>query len=258
MAGFLDISASATLTVNGDLVLDGGKDQDGDIIGGGGHWQGTGTTISSNGRMFLGNNSPGGFSIAVDNSATVRTGEVQIGSNPGSVGQINLLDAGTVWEVRTKGMSVGQGGGGTFNISDGGRLLFDNGTIVAVGLSSGSNGRMTADGNGSLIDATGALVSVGKFSGSAGTLVLTNQASLLLAQDTFIGDGGNGNLSVNSGSHATLSGALTKLGVGNEAGSAGSISIQGTDSSLTVAGPMIVGFSGDGFLGAGQGAQIML
>ena len=155
-------------------------------------------------------------------------------------------------------MSVGQGGGAIFNISDGGRLLFDTGTIVAVGLSSGSNGRLTADGNGSLIDATGALVSVGKFSGSAGTLVLTNQASLLLAQDTFIGDGGNGNLSVSSGSHVTLSGALTKLGVGNEAGSAGSISVQGTDSSLTVAGPMIVGFSGDGFLGAGQEAQIVL
>ena len=82
MAGFLDISASGTLTVNGELVLDGGKDQDGDTIGGGGHWQGTGTTISSNGRMFLGNNSSGGFSIAVDNGATVRTGEVQIGSNP--------------------------------------------------------------------------------------------------------------------------------------------------------------------------------
>ena len=248
MAGFLDISAGGALSVNGQLTLDGN---------GGGHWQGANTTIKSNGVMFFGSTT-GSFSLAIDNGATVETASVSIGRQQGSSGNVNLSGAGTLWHVQAIGLTVGRTGTGKFDISDNAHLLLDSGTVFAIGFDSGSHGNMTLDGNGSVIDATGALVSLGKSGGSVGSLVLTNQASLLLGQNTFIGDGGNGTLSVRSGSHVTLSGDLTRFGVGNEAGSAGSVSVQGTDSSLTVAGPMIVGVGGNGFLGVSQGGKIAL
>ena len=82
------------------------------------------------------------------------------------MGQVDLSGAGTLWEVRTIGLVVGQGASGTFNILDSGRLLFDNGTLFAVGLSSGSNGQMTVDGTGSSIDASQTQTRIGVFAGS--------------------------------------------------------------------------------------------
>jgi T5SS/PEP-CTERM-associated repeat protein len=248
MAGFLDISAGGALSVNGQLTFDGN---------GGGHWQGANTTIKSNGAMFLGSTT-GSFSFGIDNGATVETASVTIGRQQGSTGNVNLSGAGTLWHVQAIGLTVGRTGTGKFDISDNAHLLLDPGTVFAIGFDSGSHGNMTLDGNGSVIDATGALVSLGKSGGSVGGLVLTNQASLLLGQNTFIGDGGSGSLSVGSGSHVTLTGDLTRFRVGNQAGSAGSVSVQGTGSSLTVAGPMIVGVGGNGFLGVSQGGKVTL
>jgi T5SS/PEP-CTERM-associated repeat protein len=248
MAGFLDISTGGALSVNGQLTLDGN---------GGGHWQGANTTIQSNGVMFLGSTT-GSFSLGIDNGATVETASALLGRQQGSTGNVDLSGAGTLWHVQAIGLTVGRTGRGTFDISDNAHLLLDTGTVFAIGFDSGSNGNMTLDGNGSVIDATGALVSVGKSDGSVGSLVLTNQASLLLGENTFVGDGGNGTLSVSSGSHVTLSGDLTRFGVGNQAGSTGSVSVQGTDSLLTVTGPMIVGVGGNGFLGVSQGGKIVL
>ena len=246
MAGFLDISAGGALSVNGQLTLDGN---------GGGHWQGANTTIKSNGVMFFGSTT-GSFSLAIDNGATVETASVLIGRQQGSSGNVNLSGAGTLWHVQAIGLTVGRTGTGTFDISNEAHLLLDPGTVFAIGFDSGSHGNMTLDGNGSVIDATGALVSLGKSGGSVGSLVLTNQASLLLGQNTFIGDGGNGSLSIRSGSHVTLSGASTEFGVGNEDGSSGSVSVQGMGSLLTIAGLTIVGVSGDGFVGVSSGGMI--
>ena len=52
LGGYLDITNGATLTVNGNLVLDGGFDADNNAIGGGGSWNGTGTTINTSEAIF--------------------------------------------------------------------------------------------------------------------------------------------------------------------------------------------------------------
>lgn len=240
MAGFVDLSAGATLTVNGDLSLDGGTDRaTGRPIGGGGHWQGANTTISTSQAIFVGDKT-GSFSLAIDKGVTMRTGSALIGSNAGSNGTVNLSDAGTLWEVQAGGLGVGQDGNGTFSISLGARLLFGSGTVFGVGLNSGSNGSMTVDGAGSSIDASGALFGIGAEAGSRGSLVLKNGARMTIGKDSNIGESGQGSLSVFSGSQVTVSGTTTKFIVGNKAGSSGSMSVGQAGSSLTVAGPATV------------------
>jgi T5SS/PEP-CTERM-associated repeat protein len=256
LGGFLDISMGGALTVNGQFTLDGGEDVDGDAIGGGGTWQGMGTTIDSNGTMFIGGNGSGGFSLGVSNGATVRTGEVQIGSNPGSVGRVFLSGSGTLWEVQTVGLVVGQGASGTFNISDSGHLLFDNETLFAIGLDSGSNGQMTVDGSGSSVDASQTQTRIGAVAGSVGHLTLTNGAKVTFGQDTSIGRAGNGSLSLASGSQVSVTGnSNTDFGVANDAGSTGGISVQ-DGSNLNVDANFFIGVAGNGFVGVGTGGMV--
>ncbi len=254
-AGFLDITNGGALTVNGQLSLDGGKDVGGNDIGGGGHWQG-GAMISTSETMFVGITEPGGFSLGIDSGTVVRSGKVEIGSEAGSRGTVSISDPNTLWKVQSGGMAIGQNGTGNFSISNSAKLLFDAGTVFAVGLGAGSTGRVAIDGAGSSIDATAALVSLGNSAGGTGSIVLTNQASLSLGQDTFIGDGGSGNLSIGSGCQVALTGnGNTKFGVGNAQGSSGSISVL-DGGNLNVDALCIVGVDGNGFVGVGNGGMV--
>ena len=83
-AGFVDLTAGATLTVNGSLVLDGGTTVDGFPISGGGYWNGAGTTINTSQPMFVGNKSSAGFFLGISGKAAVKSGNVTIGSTGGS------------------------------------------------------------------------------------------------------------------------------------------------------------------------------
>lgn len=96
-AGFVDITAGATLTVNGSLVLDGGTTVDGFDISGGGTWDGAGTTISASQAMFVGNKSSAGFYLGMSGKAAVKSGNVTIGATAGSMGSVNMSDLGTIW-----------------------------------------------------------------------------------------------------------------------------------------------------------------
>ena len=163
--------------MNGQLVLDGGKDGDGNTISGGGNWKGQGTTINTSEAMFVGNQT-GSFGLAIDNGATVRTGEAFVGAGSAATGTVDLSGAGTLWEVQSGGMLVGGNGTGNFSIGTGAHLLLGDGTAFAVGFNSGSHGRMTVDGAGSVVDASKAETRIGAYTGSVGSLVLTNGVKL--------------------------------------------------------------------------------
>jgi T5SS/PEP-CTERM-associated repeat protein len=256
MGGFLDISAGGALTVDGQLVLDGGKDQDGDTIGGGGNWQGSGTTISTSQEMDIGNTSSGSFSLAVGNGATVRTGDAFVGVGSAATGTVDLSGTGTLWDVQSGGLAVGGNGTGNFNISSEAHLLFGDGTAFAVGFNSGSHGRMTVDGAGSVLDASKVAVRIGANTGSVGSVVLTNGAQVTFGQETSIGRGGNGSLSLASGSQVSVTGnSNTDFGVANDAGSTGGISVQ-DGSNLNVDANFFIGVEGNGFVGVGTGGMV--
>jgi T5SS/PEP-CTERM-associated repeat protein len=188
----------------------------------------------------------------------VRSGTANIGAQAGAAGTVSLANSGTLWEVQSGALVVGQNGTGVFGVSLGAHLLFDSGTVFSIGLNAGSHGTLTASGSGSLIDASDAIVAIGESAGSIGSVSLTDGAQFLTAQVFAVGDFGNGSLTISSASESTISGGATKVLIGNVAGSSGSVSVQGADSSLSVAGPMTVGVSGNGFLGAGTGGVIAL
>ena len=236
MAGFLDISAGGALNVNGRLSLDGGQDAGGNVVGGGGNWS-SGAMINTTGTIFVGVRT-GSFSLGISSGTVVRSGFAEIGSETGGRGTVSLSDANTLWEVQSGGMAIGQDGSGTFNLSAGARLLLDTGANLAIGLSAGSNGRLTSDN--ATVEARG-LVAIGEDAGSVGSVFLTNSARLLAGpQDFTVGDSGQGNLSVFSGSQVTVSGATTNFIVGNRAGSSGSLSMGNANSSVILAGSATV------------------
>lgn len=246
MAAFLDISNKAALTVDGQLILDGGKDFDGNDVGGGGGWTGA-STINTSDSMFVGNISPGGFSLGISGATVVKTGNALIGAETASQGTVFMSDIGTLWEVQSGGMVIGQSGTGNFNINSGAHLLFDSGTSLAVGLATGSNGMLTVDTG--VVDATGAVAAIGEMAGSKGVVNLTD-SDFMTSQNFVVGDFGSGSFNLNGSSAVSVDGAATTFVIGNNAGSAGSVSGGG---SLMVEGPTTVGASGYGFLGSDGG-----
>ena len=246
MAAFLDISNKASLTVNGQLILDGGKDFDGNDVGGGGGWTGA-STINTSDSMFVGNISPGGFSLGISGATVLKTGNALIGAEAGAIGTVFMSDIGTLWEVQSGGLVIGQSGTANFYINSGAHLLFDSGTSFAVGLASGSHGTLTMDT--SVVDATGAVTAIGEMAGSSGIMNLTD-SDFTTAGDFTVGDFGSGSFTFMGSSSVSIDGAATKFLVGNNAGSAGSVS---GDGSLMVAGPVTIGGSGYGFLGSDGG-----
>ena len=247
-AGFVDVTASATLTVNGSLVLDGGTSIDGFPISGGGTWDGAGTTINTSQAMFVGNKSSAGFYLGISGKAAVKSGNVTIGAIAGSLGSVNMSDLGTIWEVQSSGMTIGQSGTGSFTMGSGAHLTFDSGTAFSVGLSSGSHGTLTCDT--ASVDATAAPVSIGEEAGSNGSVNLTDSDFLAGNTTMIVGDSGSGNFTFSGSSAFSVTGANTTFLIGNNAGSSGSVS---GDGSLMVEGPATVGVSGSGYLSSDGG-----
>ncbi len=247
-AGFADVTGAATLTVNGSLVLDGGTTIDGFPISGGGNWDGAGTTINTSEPMFVGNKSSAGFFLNISGKAAVKSGNVTIAAAADSMGSVDMTDLGTIWEVQSSGMTIGQSGTGKFTMGSGAHLTFDGGTAFAVGLSSGSHGTLTCDT--ASVDATAAPVSIGEEAGSTGVVSLTDSDFLAGKTSMIVGDSGSGGFNFNGSSAFSVTGASTTFLIGNNAGSTGSVSGNG---SLMVEGPATVGVSGNGFLGSDGG-----
>ncbi len=242
-AGAVNLTAGATLTVNGSLVLDGGTSFDGFPISGNGYWDGTGTLVSTSQPMFVGNKSSAGFNLVMSGKAAVKSGNITIGAASGSKGSVNMSDLGTIWEVQSGGMTIGQSGTGGFTLQSGTHLTFDSGTAFAVGLSSGSHGTLTCDT--ASVDATAAPVTIGEEAGSIGSVNLTDSDFLAGNTTMIVGDSGSGNFTFNGSSAFSVIGANTTFLIGNNAGSGGSVSGNG---SLMVEGPTTVGVSGIGYL----------
>ncbi|WP_186398116.1 autotransporter domain-containing protein [Stappia sp. P2PMeth1] len=225
--------------------------------------------------------------LLVWSGGTLEAGShVTVGASAGSEGTVTVQDAGSTI-IGGDTMTFGGLGHAELRILDGG--VVDTSAAspdgrVFVGLGSTGSGFITIGGTGSafrssgelilgfdgsaeLIAADGARVDAGwNFAAGDGALKLGAQAGgigsatfidegtlLAASHHVVVGDAGTGVLNVISGADATVAG---RLSIGQSADGTGFVSVQGTGSTVSVNGAVLVGDDGSGSLLIGDGGVL--
>ncbi len=241
--GLLTVTGGANVNT-GSITLGNQEDSEGDVL-----VSGDGSTLAADGDMVVGNEGNG--SMQVSENANVTVSALKVADGDGGTGMLIIETGGNVTasddstiaggedstgEIDVDGTSsklkiqgdltIGGSGDGTLAITDNATVLIQAGT---VGDEDGSNGTVTIDGTGSILHAS---------------------------QDFTIGKTGAGDVTVSNGGTLQVDGDLT---IGKEAGSDGSLTIDGANSTFTYSGGDIsVGASGSGALTVQNGAFVSL
>ncbi|HLB98116.1 MAG TPA: hypothetical protein VJK90_10660, partial [Acetobacteraceae bacterium] len=195
----------------------------------------------------------------------------------GTSGASATVDGGT-W-TSTNGLDVGSSGSGTLAISVGGVVTTGAGGALALGLLHGETGTVTVSGGGTMLQSnyatdvvggagTGDLVinatatasiagtlDFGVASTAQGTLVVSDsRSSLSVGGALIIGDGGTATGAIANDASASVTNGLT---IGNQGGGAGTLTVTGTGTQLSVGGA-VIGGSGSGTLDLQSGAAFLL
>ncbi|MDO9412062.1 MAG: autotransporter domain-containing protein [Pseudolabrys sp.] len=205
----------------------------------------------------------GNGTLTIQNGGRVSSNGGLVGFETNTTGTVTVDGAGSSWT--TNQLIIANLGIGLLTIQNGGAVTNSNGY---VGGAAGSTGAVTVDGtssswtntgalhvgeagtgaltirNGGTVSAFGAYVGFG--AGSIGTATVADAGSSWTATDNFIfGYSGTGTLTVQNG--ATVSASGTSI-VGYDAGSTGTVTVDGAGSSWTNTGQIRVGHSGSGTL----------
>lgn len=221
----------------GDLTIRnrGTVDSDGAILGWNAAATGTATVTGSGSRwdntdtLYVGNLGDGDLTIA--NRGVVTSTDGYVGTEDGSDSTLVVTGTLSAWRM-TGAFFVGHNDGaeGTVTISAGGLVT---GLQGILGDLAGSIGTMTVTGAGS-------------------TWSATVDAAVQYSGDLNVGRHGTGTLSVLSGGSVIGN----RLHIANEAGSAGTATVSGTGSNLTVSDRLSVGIEGDGVLTVANGGTV--
>jgi len=275
--GFLEIAGGGSATFMGKVSLNFGwinvgRDTTGNPQQGGG-------VANFSGGLDLG----GGAGIAIVYGATATASGVDAAGSGVEVdgsgstftdtgvltlagGDLTVSDAG----VATLTGSVSNAAGGGIEVTTGGQLVVED-TLTLTG-SPAEGGGLYIDGAGSTLTATSpAILTInsgggwsmadgasafvtGKIDIDGGSfLQLFSGSTLTNTGTTIVGDTGEATFSLESGSHATLSGPTT---FGNQTDSDAKVSINGKDTELSVYGTFVVGNQGDGEVDVTGGGEL--
>ena len=259
-----------------------------------GNWNPSGAPATSD-TAFINN----GGTAQITSSVSV-TG-LNIADAVGSSGTLNVSGTNGLLTLSTGGTFIGSGGTGTLSLSNGGRYVFGSGTFQLVNgavtidgtgskLSStngaallGNGATMTFTNRGSFDNSISSFsaefsmnsatvnvlsastlttgnLTIGNVLGSNATLNVDGAGSSASANRTlYVGKGQTGALHITSGGVAT---GTSGVRVGNDAGSSGTVTINGANSTL-FANSLFVGDRGAGVVtltdgGAFQGATAVL
>ena len=250
---------------------------------------GAGSMLNT-GTLFLGAfGGTGTFSVGTGGIVTASRVRFGVG---GGAGTLNLNSGGTLRTGGTDGLLIAEGGG-TLNLAGGTLQVIGSALTTAVpatlaaattstvdtaglaatlsGVLSGS-GSFVKTGTGTLTlsgantysgDTTvnaGTLATPGEFSANAAVIVSGPTAALTSGGNLQIGQNGTGTLAVTGGGSVTSAGLLyLGNGIGGTA-SAGTASVTGTGSTLTVGtggtGTLQLGYFGAGTLTVGSGGTV--
>ncbi len=222
-------------------------------------------------NLFVGNSGSGTLNIA--NGGVVSNSTGYLGFNSGSTGTASVDGANSKW-TNSWGISVGESGSGTLKITNGGTVA--NEWYNYIGNKSGSTGTVSVDGansnwtnsggllvgnsgNGTLNISNGGVVSssaghLGYNSGSTGTVTVDGANSQWTnSWGISVGESGSGTLIITNG--GTVAGKWFDY-IGNKSGSAGMVSVDGTNSQWTSSSSLTVGNSGSGTLNIANGGAV--
>jgi len=184
---------------------------------------GSGSRWESGGDFIVGRHGDGALTIA-DVGEVVSASDAIIGGVEGSTGTATVTGSGSRWESGG-GFSVGNSGGGTLVIADGGEVVSE--------LSS----------------------SIGRFSSSTGTATVTGEGSRLESRDWLVvGDSGTGTLTIQYGGEVVSE--LSSL-IGVSPDSTGTAMVTGEGSRWESGGRLTVGFRGEGALTIADGGEVI-
>ena len=226
-------------------------------------------------RVFVGESGRG--TLTVQGGGTFTTSDsTYVGARPSGEGIITVTGAGSSLRASPI-LYVGFDGSGTVTASGGGAISAANG--VMLGANSAGQGTVTVTGAGSSLGSGsyiylgnvgrgtldvsngGSVASTGPFrfgteADGIGVATVTGTGSSLTAgSGLYIGDKGQGTLTVSDGGSVSAGGNAL---IGYTAGSAGTVTVSGSGSSLAVNGFTQVGNAGNGTLTASNGATLSL
>ncbi len=176
-------------------------------------------TSATAGGLYVGVNGTAA-GLGIINGGTLTTDYGTIGVDPGSYGSVAVNGTGSKWNLGGSDLTIGDGGNGLLTISQNGRVASQNGFI---GNSSGGYGRVD-------VSVSGAWTNAG---------------------DLYVGNDGSGLLNISDGLVTNDMGRL-----GNVAGSAGFVNVDGAGSSWKNSHAVIIGVDGAGTLTITNGGRV--
>ena len=237
----LDITGGAAVTVGDDATLGNNSGSAGT-----GNVSGAGTTWDISDILAIGNNGTGTLNVSGSASVTVG-GNALIGDNPGSIGIGNISGPGTLLSVANN-LLAGDDGTGTLNVSDSASVNAANLLIV------GDEGTGTLDITSGAAVTVGSDAILGDNTGSTGTGTVSGPGTTLdINNDLFVGNNGTSTLDLTGGAAVTVG---NETRISEQAGAAGSVTVDGAGSRLDTAGALLVGLGDNGTLTVSNGAAV--
>ncbi len=176
----------------------------------------------------------GAGTLTITDGLAVSSTKGYLGYHAGSTGTATINGTGSRWEhiAVLDVLTVGRSGNGTLNIENGGSVSL---------LSFRSD------------------ASLGFYDYSTGTVTVTDPGSTLtLSYSLDVGRSGTGTLNIENGGSVSFNFIFGQTYLGRDAGSNGTVTVSGTDSTLTNPKNLNVGFSGAGTLNITNGGMVSI
>ncbi|OKH89423.1 autotransporter domain-containing protein [Thalassospira sp. TSL5-1] len=195
---------------------------------------GSGSQITTDGGITIGvQGGNGELYIKEAATANITTG-ITIAQDKNTTGKISVSGSGTLVDLADGALYVGSKGDGTLDISDG--AVFEAGLRVEVGSAVGSSGRLNISGSGS-------------------TLKMTNDGTAF-GTDYYLSIGTYGSDGITSVTNGGKIADAQKIIAGFVEGSAGTLIIDGADSSATSTIYTMIGYKGSGQATLSNGGKL--
>ncbi len=276
------IGDTATGRVTSNATINGERTRLGASAGGNGTLTlGAGGQVQMDNSIIVGDAGTGRIDMSA--GATGQTASIILGNADGSSGALTLSGSGTslrTYGTGANGLSVGNSGTGTLNVSNGAFIESDQ---AIIGRNAGGKGSVTLSGAGTQWNGYGATTIGSSGSGSV-TVQSGAQAisgSLSIGEDTSStgneatvtgggslwnvyndiaiggnversGSGGEGSLSVLNGATMTASNAY----IGDASAGTGVVLVDGAGSKLQLSASLRVGRSGEGGMAVSNGGSV--